>query len=350
MKILTCVCCLILLTEIGFCGEEKPDKTAWFKGKWGVFFHYLANPASRKDEGKSAEEWSKQVDEVDVKGITKQLKEIGADYLVITIGQGSGHYLAPNKVYDEITGIKPSKCSKRDLVSDLADELNPIGIKLLVYTAYDLSWGDIEARKGLKLISHHNDHLVGLRKTNVPNDWKKNREGQIEFMWNVAKINEQWSRQWGKKVAGWWVDGCYKKEIRFPENEPPNLETLKGAVLTGNPDAIVCFNSGYGVRYYSKHEDYTAGESKELSRCPGEWVEKDGHKLRYHALLYLGRTWGQGNPRFSNNAVAEYAVDITSKGGFVSFDVPVKKNGLMPEEFLVQLKHIGDSVTGRTSH
>ena len=110
------------------------DKTAWFEGKWGVFFHYLANPAGRKNEGKSAEAWSKQIDGFDVKGLAKQLKELGADYFVITIGQGSGHYLANNVVYDELTGIRPSKCSKRDLVAELADELNPMGIKVLVYT------------------------------------------------------------------------------------------------------------------------------------------------------------------------------------------------------------------------
>jgi hypothetical protein len=47
--------------------------------------------------GKSAEEWSQQIEEFDVEGLAKQLKEVRADYFVITPGQGSGHYLAPNK-------------------------------------------------------------------------------------------------------------------------------------------------------------------------------------------------------------------------------------------------------------
>ena len=347
MKLLSCACCLLMLTEMGLCGEEQPDKTAWFEGKWGVFFHYLANTAGGTSTGRSTEEWSQQIDEFDVKGLAKQLKDIGADYFVITVGQGAGHYLAPNKVYDTLLGMESGKSPERDLVADLADALTPLGIKVLVYTASDLGWGDPETRNALGMTSHHNDHRLGLREEGVPNDWKKNREGQIEYLKNWTKIHEQWSRQWGKKVAGWWVDGCYHADVRFPENEPPNFKTMKAALLTGNPEAIVTFNSGKGIRFYSTHEDYTAGEiSKGFPSCPGPWVEKDGQRLRFHVLTYLGEKWGRGNPRYSDDEVAAFAKDITSKGGFVSFDVPPQQNGLIPEVFLAQLKQIGDAVNG----
>ena len=322
------------------------DRSAWFAGKWGVFFHYLANPAGRANEGKSAEEWSRQVDAFDVKGLAKQLQEVGADYFFITIGQGSGHYCARNPVYDKLTGISPSKCARRDLVSDLADTLNPLGIKVLVYTAAEIGWGDVEARKALGMTSHHNDHLVGLRKRGQPNDWQANRKGQIEFLWNWVKIHEQWSKQWGTKIAGWWVDGCYHADVRFPENEPPNLKTLKAALRTGNPNAIVTFNTR-GVKVpipvSSPHEDYAAGEvSRQLpSSCPGAWLEGEGIRSRYHSLSYLGRTWGQGDkPRFSDEVVIKYTRDVTSKGGFVSWDVPHTEKGLIPEAFMKQLRKV----------
>jgi len=342
MKTAILVAVLILLcSQAGFC----EDKTEWFAGKWGVFFHYLAHPASKENMGKSAEAWSKQVDGFDVKGLAKQLKDVGADYFVITIGQGSGHYLAPNKVYDELTGIKPSKCSNRDLVSDLAGVLKPLGIRLMVYTAGDIGWGDLEARKALGMMSHHNDHLVGLRKRGVPNDWKKNREGQVDFLKKWEKIHEQWSRQWGTKVVGWWVDGTYHADVRFPKDEPPNFRTMKRALLAGNPDAIVTFNSGIGVRYYSRHCDYTSGEiAKKLPDCPGPWVEKDGHKVRYHVLTYLGKTWGEGKPRYNAAEVAKFASGITSKGGFVSLDVPPQENGRIPAAFIAQLKLVDKAV------
>ena len=99
------------------------------------------------------------------------------------------------------------------------------------------------------------------------------------------------------------VDGCYMPEYRFIEDDPPSFATLKAALREGNPDAIVTFNSGVRVPAVSttRHDDYIAGEfSRELPDCPGDWVEKDGHKARYHSLSYLGKTWGQGKaPRLA---------------------------------------------------
>jgi len=348
MKILLCVCCLALLAKAAVCREGQADRTKWFAGKWGVFFHYLANMPGQRDTGMTAEQWSRQVDLFDAKGLAKQLQDVGADYFAITIGQGSGHYLAPNKVYDKLTGITPSKCSRRDLVSDLAGELNPLGMRLLVYTAADMGWGDLEARKALGFASHHNDHLVGLRKRGQPNDWRANRAGQIEFLKNSEKIHRQWSMQWGSKVAGWWVDGCYHPDIRFPDDEPPNLRTLRDAILSGNPQAIVTFNTGVRVpvAVATPYEDYTPGEiSKQLPACPGAWLEKDGRKSRYHVLTYLGTSWGSGKaPRFSDERAVRFTTDVTSKGGFVSLDVPPQRNGLIPKAFLPQLKLIGGAV------
>ena len=144
------------------------------------------------------------------------------------------------------------------------------------------------------------------------------------------------------------MDGGYHADVRFPEDEPPNFKTMKDALLAGNPQAIVAFNGGKGVYVYSKHEDYTAGEiSKNLPDCPGPWVEKDGHRDRYHVLTYLGEKWGRGSPRFTDDKAAAFAKSITSKGGFVSFDVPPQKNGLIPEAFIPQLKHIGKSAGNR---
>ena len=70
----------------------------------------------------------------------------------------------------------------------------------------------------------------------------------------------------------------------------------------------------------------------------------DGHRSRFHILTYLGEKWGRGKPRYSDEQIVEFATGITSNGGFVSFDVPPQKNGLIPETFLPQLKLIGESI------
>src|SRR5262249_22477727 len=91
------------------------ERTAWFRDSgWGVFIHYLA-----KSVDVPVEEWNKWGDGFDVEGPAAQLESTGTGYLILTIGQNSGHYLAPNKTYDNLTGIRPRKCSRRDLISDM---------------------------------------------------------------------------------------------------------------------------------------------------------------------------------------------------------------------------------------
>ena len=81
----------------------------------------------------SSEEWNRLIDGFDVEKLADQLTKVKAHYLFITLGQNSGHYLSPNATYDRLVGIRPSKCSRRDLVADLYKALEPKGIKLLVY-------------------------------------------------------------------------------------------------------------------------------------------------------------------------------------------------------------------------
>ena len=86
--------------------------------------------------------------------------------------------------FEDLDELRSHLQSHPDLVADLADALNPLGIKLMVYTASDLGWGDLETRKALGMTSHHNDHRLGLREKGIPNDFQKNREGQIEYLKN----------------------------------------------------------------------------------------------------------------------------------------------------------------------
>ena len=73
------------------------------------------------------------MDAFDVNGLADQLASAGAGYFVLTLGQNSGFYCSPNATYDKLTGITPSKCARRDLVSDLSAALRAKRIRLMVY-------------------------------------------------------------------------------------------------------------------------------------------------------------------------------------------------------------------------
>lgn len=316
--------------------------TEWFAGNgWGVFCHYLTSPQT------TAEEWNRRVDAFDVEGLAGQLASVNARHFFITVGQGSGHYCAPNETYDAIAGVRPSKCSRRDLVSALHDALRPRGIDLLVYAPADGSNADPEARGGLKLTAHW--HEVKDFDWGPGPHWKPFRLPEFQRNWEA--VCRDWAVRWGRKIRGWWIDGAYAADLRYPENEEPNFKTFSAALRAGNPDAIVAFNPGVmtPVIHYTDHEDYTAGEiSDALPECKGPFVQgTSGHKDRYHVLSYLGEYWCRKEPRFPDELVSGYTAHVTSKGGVVTWDVPIRKNGLIPQAFIEQLEAIGASV-GKT--
>lgn len=324
--------------------HELRDRTEWFAGKWGVFFHYLASPAGSTDLSLPSERWNQQVDAFDVGGLVTQLKSVGADYFGITLGQGSGHYLSPNQTYERLTELPDSKLSRRDLITELGDALNQEGLRLMVYTASECGWADLRARLRLGMTHHHADHHLGLRAGE--NDWAANRRGQVAFLKNWQAFHREWAVRWGKRVAAWWVDGCYHPSIRFPEDEPPNRASMAEVLRAGNPDAIIAFNQGKRKAFsgFCVDEDYTAGEvNSDWPECHGAWVQEDEHRVRFHMLSYLGDTWGRGDkPRFEDEAVVDLTHNILVKSGFVTWDVPPLASGLIRDDFLPQLKAVGN--------
>jgi hypothetical protein len=169
-----------------------------------------------------------------------------------------------------------------------------------------------------------------------------------EFQRNWEKICGDWAKRWGTKVRGWWIDGAYAAHVRYPENEEPNFKSYAKVLRAGNPDVIIAFNPGIHtpVIHYTDCEDYTAGEiNYALPECPGPFVEREsGHEARYHTLSNLGEFWGRGQPRFPDELVTGYTKHVTDKGGVVSWDVPIGKEGRIPQEFISLLAGISQAI------
>jgi len=142
---------VIVLSVGSAFAAEGGESTDWLcKAKWGVMTHYLgAPPSSRGGAELTADMWNAQVDAFNVQVLVQQLVRARAKYLLFTLGQNSGHYCSPNATYDRIVGIRPSKCSRRDLISDLAKSLEPHGIRLMVYLPSGAPAADPIARKKL---------------------------------------------------------------------------------------------------------------------------------------------------------------------------------------------------------
>ncbi|MEI6519058.1 MAG: hypothetical protein WCO98_03310 [bacterium] len=328
------------------------DKTQWFcNAKWGVFNHYLTTAST------TADEWNRMVDSFNVKALAAQVASTGAGYYFITLGQGSGHYCCPNETYDKYVGQFPSKCSQRDLVSDLYDALQPYGIPLMAYVPADGSNADPIARIGMKMTAHWSDkdRIVDWNDASGPT-WQQFRLPEFQHIWE--EICADWSLRFGNKVRGWWVDGAYAPKERYPENEEPNYNSYKKALRAGNPDAIISFNTGVRVPVVTSsiYDDYTAGELTGDLPVGGfgfgdnpEWcnngpIKPFVNQARYHVFNFLGPWWSASPPRFPTELIVGYTKYITSHGGVITWDVPVSTSGIIPEPFIEQLKAVGKAV------
>jgi hypothetical protein len=317
--------------------------TDWFHAcKWGVFTHFLGRTTD------SPEAWQARVDAFDVPGLVAQLIEVGAPYYGITIGQNSGHYCAPNATYDRLVGHTPSKCSRRDLIAEIADALAPHGIALMAYLPSGAPDQD-------KVACDKLDWRWGFS-----GEWGSALTGErlVDFQRNWEAVIREWSLRWGDRVKAWWIDGCYFADQMYRHPDAPNFASFAAALKAGNPDALVAFNPGVfsPVRCHWEGEDYTAGElSGDLvvggfgfgdnpAYCNfgpyGRFV--DG--AQFHVLNFLGEWWLHGQPRFPDLLAAGYTQYIVQHGGGVTWDVPITDGGHIPEPFVRQLKVIGEAV------
>ena len=313
----------------------KRANTDWFRDcRWGLFTHYLADSASNlKPTVLPVSDWNRRIDAFDVEGLARQLAAAHVPYFVITLGQNSGYYLSPNRTYDEIVGITPSKCSQRDLIADLARALSARGIRLMAYVP-----GAAPA----------SDPVAKARLEGVPDE----RMTVLQRNWEA--VVREWSLRWGWALSGWWVDGPYEKE-KYQHPDAPNYRSFAEALKAGNPDSIVAFNNGLRTPIYSitEYEDYTPGEiERDLPVAPGCLPDYsrlrnfdrflDGAQL--HILTIMGEWWGKHPLRFDDEFTIAYTKYFNGKGGVISWDAPLTVGGLIDPAFHPQITALGHAI------
>jgi alpha-L-fucosidase len=314
-------------------GSEQ-NRSDWMRGKWGVMTHYLAEwQSSEHNIRMSPEEWNKMVDNFDVEGLADEIKSTGASYHFLTVAQGSSYFISPSAAWDKYFSRGTNKASHRDLILDMAKALNKRGIKLIVYSTCT---GPRDRRAYPPVQVNGRDH--------------RNKEEML----NWQKVIREWSLRWGTNVAGWWFDGCYTPNQLYEFPDPPNFQSFAAAARAGNPKAVIAFNRGVIDRVISitPFEDYSAGEINELQTSLIRRATPDGlvDGARIHKLSFLGRTWGMGQPRYTNlnEVVIPWTRKIVDAGGAMTWDTPIRPTGLISEEYLTQLRAIGKAIQDRS--
>ncbi|MFC1765962.1 hypothetical protein ACFL6U_28280 [Planctomycetota bacterium] len=308
--------------------RELNPNTQWLReAKWGLFTHYLVHmPSAPIPEGTNAEKWNKKVNSFQVKTFADQLTELKVPYFFITIGQGGGYYCSPNATYERLFGSSHGKLSKRDLVADLAEELNSRGIRLCVY-------------------------LPALGRGDSPEKQQMYRD-----------VVTEWSKRWSKSVSAWWIDGAAFQS-------PDVFKAYTAAFKAGNPKALVAYNVGpVGMNRrelapVTDHEDFLAGECDYFlptsGPIPRALVRRkifsnfqstdcyQGPNIagdQLHFLNFLGAWWGTGEPRFPNALVNSWTQHVIDHAGAVTWDLPLTEDGIIPEAYFKQVKSLSESI------
>lgn len=299
----------------GAAGLVGASGTDWMRGKVGAFVHFLVD-----------EDGFRRLDEFDVEGLAGQLQEMKADYFIITLGQNSGWYCAPNATYEKLAGYAPhSHCSRRDIPAEIIAALKGTGIRFGLYLPCQTP----------------NRDQAAARKFGFPveegkiSDYPFTDEGSA----NWARVIEEWSRRYGRDISIWWFDGGYSW-CGFGE---AHAARYKAAVLAGNPDAAFAFNPGVRMERNEESGNCWAGEENEpFDVIPDSRWKYPG--VQWQVLTFMGRSWGDPECRFSDEAWGKWIKAVTEKGGAVTIDMNISRPfGKICAEQVAQFKRVTDA-------
>ncbi len=332
MKIIHCI---IFLMTMAICGASQFNPaTDWFhKAGYGIFVHYLEDLQNETNKvhslGKHTS-WDECVKEFDVEKFAETMAQVNAGYVIFTMHQRTRFLIAPNETFDKLTGYKPGEaCATRDLVEDLYQALSKRNIPLMLYWTGDGPRQDEQAAKAL--------------------GWSQ--PVPLDYVKKWASVVREYGERYGKKVAGWWVDGCYP----FLGYDEERLRILAEALKAGNKDRIIALNPGVQqkVQFYTIYEDYTCGEQNDFLDVPSSrWI----NGVQWHILSFLGcgassigAAWAMPGVKYSKSELIDYVSDVTRADGVVSIDVLLFRDGSLDRSQIEALKPLRSGINSLKS-
>lgn len=316
--------------------QAKARRTEWFhQAKYGIMFHFVPSMGRFKQIPWTAAEWNAKVDSADVKKVAQQAADVGAGYVIISIGQKGDYYCAPNPVYEKHWGFERGEFgSRRDLPMDLSAELKQRGIKMMLYVTGSpfASPGPASEKNGW--------HGQGRHFTRAETSLEGERRWLESLQW--------YSEHYGKAVAGWWVDG-------MKDFSPGYGKSIHEALRHGNSEAIIT-SSDYALSDFL-HGHCVGNWEKQQQRLPTQGHLDETHGIQWHAFQYLGRSWAAKGTKHTTESIVHYATAVIKRGGVITFDIgtfdeqPEIKGPTLeiPEDQFQQLKAVRSAVASRES-
>ncbi|MET3493605.1 hypothetical protein [Variovorax boronicumulans] len=260
---------------------------------FGVMVHYLPDKQSIGDIGR-----------FDAEAFAASLAEMRATYLILTLGQNNGQFIAPNAALEALCPRSARNRSPRDLPLDIGRALQRHGIALMLYLPFRAPQGDAYLMDCLGDVS---EQLPPPRR----------------FITGWSAVVKDWSEHYGAMVTGWWFDGVYNTT----DMNADDWGTLCAAARSGASNRWLAFNAGEGAARFSLKsapcQNLMAGELMQ----PPERLSSPPSDLRLHVLTPLGTSWARTSaPRFSSAQLRGWLADAAARRGMFTLDMPLDKD------------------------
>jgi hypothetical protein len=275
------------------------------------------------------------VDGFDVRGFARQAAEAKVGWVLFCIDD---HYFAwpcsPNRAFDAFTGYAAGeKCSRRDLILDLAAALEAGGVKLICYFA------------GLNGYMKERQVYEGLA-----DDGNNQTAPSAESRRRRLAVLKEYCDRYGKKIAGWWFDGI---ELNSYRDQPDDWSSIGSIVRAANPRAAIAFSYGSDEHACIRPgvDNYTGGDTwnkQDLTRLTPQRMPAKGGIL-WHGKIYCGNVYhGQGTSnQFEDQELIDWINTCNRQGGVCTLDWPFDPgSGLLRDFGFAQLKRIAKGVKG----
>jgi hypothetical protein len=336
--------------------DGTPNRAAWMaQGGFGVMTHYLVTPQGDTPQARTAD-LNRIVDNFDLDHFLKQFEESGADWLIFTLGQGTGYLSSRNEFID---GLEAGFTPRRDLIPEIGRQLHQRGKRMIIYVPGAHTAADPMVKR-----------LLGL-----------GTEGYAD---RHNEFIRHYSLKLGTLCDGWWFDSCGRQEDAVWQKE-------MDACRAGNPDSVVAFSgaefcaSGGQLKPICPIEDYHAGEIHLLENGrirtdfiwpPGEGIlitadgklRKAGQEAKFylpdsqfidnvqwHCLLPIDLTFNPAVPNqfchYTDKELFRFTDDVKSVGGAITINVPIEvETGHVPQDSLAQLVRLAKHLKSQDQH
>jgi hypothetical protein len=242
-----------------------------------------------------------EVARFDAEAFAASLAQMRATYLILTLGQNNGQFIAPNAALEALCPRSARNRPPRDLPLAIGQALQRHDIALILYLPFRAPQADPYLMECLGDISEQ-----------LP--------PPPRFIAAWSAVIKDWSDHYGPLAKGWWFDGVYNTSGMTPDD----WNKLCGAARSGASNRWLAFNAGEGAARFSLKsapcQNLMAGELLQ----PAAHLASPPSELRLHVLTPLGASWARPSaPRFSAAQLRGWIADANAAGGMLTLDMPL---------------------------